>query len=122
MFYYGDVAPVGILRAEAVEEEAAVAYQREAWIRLSVVSQVDRKRSLAWRHLLADWRVVEAKLGRELALDGSGTLELVVDVNAEAAARLFEFGRDVGRPFSGVRSELAHLSERRKWLDLAGKT
>lgn len=116
MFNNGDVTPVGVFRAETVEEQAAVAGQRKRRIHLSVVSQVDRKRSLAQRHLLADWGVVEAELSRELALDGSGTLELVIDVNAEAATRLFELRRNVGRPLGSMRSKLAHLRARQKYL------
>lgn len=115
MFYYGDVTPVGVFRAEAVEEEAAVACQREAWIRLSVFSKVDRERPLSRSHLLADRCIVEPELSRELALDGSGTLELVVDVNAEAPTSLFEFSRNVGRPLGRMRSELTHLSETEKY-------
>lgn len=113
MFYYSDVTPVSVLRAEAVEEQAAVTCQRNPWIHLSVISQVDGERSLAWRHLLVDWRIVEAKLSRQLTLDRSSTLEPVVDVNTEATTRLFEFGRNVGRPLRSMCSELAHL--RKTW-------
>lgn len=113
----GDLPPVGAIWAQAVHVEAAVPGQaahhgtegqRPPGGRVSVLVHVGRQRPLARRHLLAERRV-DAQLGGQLALDGGGALELVVDVNAEASPRLLELCRHVCRPLGRVSSELTDL-------------
>lgn len=53
--------------------------------------------------------VVPGKLRGQLPLDGGGALELVVDLHTQAPPGLLELGCDVGRPLSGMSSELSHL-------------
>ena len=125
----GDLAAVGVLGAEAVEVQAAVAAQgsrgrregeRQVGVQLALalalpfplplplLAKVDGERALARRHVLVHGRV-HAQLRRQLALDGGGALELVVDVDAQPPPRLFELRRDVGGPLGRVRPELPHL-------------
>lgn len=117
VFDDGDLPPIGVVRAEAVQVEAAVPGQgardraeRECHVggNISVLVQVDRQRPLAGGHFLVDG-CVDAQLGGQLALDGRGALELVIDVNAESPPRLFELRRHVGRPLGRVSPKLPHL-------------
>lgn len=117
VFNDGDLPPIGVVRAEAVQVEAAVPgkgarnrAERECHVggNISVLVQVDRQRPLAGGHFLVDG-CVDAQLGGQLALDGRGALELVIDVDAESPPRLFELRRHVGRPLGRVSSKLPHL-------------
>lgn len=117
IFDDGDLPPVGVIRAEAVQVEAAVPGQgpgdgaegqSHVGVRLSVLVQVGRQRPLARGHLLVDGRV-DAQLRRQLALDGRRALELVVDVDAEPPPGLLELRRHVGRPLGRVGPKLPHL-------------
>lgn len=53
--------------------------------------------------------VVPGELRGQLPFNGGGALELVVDLHAQAPPGLLELGRHVGRPLSGMGSELSHL-------------
>lgn len=94
----GDFSPVSVIRAQAVHVEAAVSGQAahhraegESHIggSVSVLVHVSRQRPLAGGHFLV-YRRVDAQLGGQLALDGGGALELVIDVNAESSPGLLE--------------------------------
>lgn len=94
----GDFPPVGVIRTQAVHVEAAVPGQAahhgtegESHIggSVSVLEHVRRQRPLAGGHFLV-YRRVDAQLGGQLALDGGGALELVIDVNAESSPGLLE--------------------------------
>lgn len=94
----GDLLPVGEIRTQAVHVEAAVPGQAahhgtegKSHIggSVSVLVHVSRQRPLARGHFLADRRV-DAQLGGQLALDGGGALELVIDVDAESSPGLLE--------------------------------
>lgn len=113
----GDLPPVGVVWTQAVHVEAAVSGQAarhrtegQSHIRgsVSVFVHVSRQRPLARGHFLADRRV-DAQLGGQLALDGGGALELVIDVNAESSPGLLELCRHVCRPLGSVSSELTDL-------------
>lgn len=113
----GDFPPVGVIRAQAVHVEAAVSGQAahhrtegESHIggSVSVLVHVRRQRPLAGGHFLV-YRRVDAQLGGQLALDGGGALELVIDVNAESSPGLLELRRHVCRPLGSVSSELTDL-------------
>lgn len=113
----GDLPPVGVLWTQAIHVEAAVSGQAahhgtegegHAGGSVSVLVQVRRQRPLARGHFLAE-RGVDAQLGGQLALDGGGALELVIDVNAESSPGLLELCGHVCRPLCGVSSELPHL-------------
>lgn len=119
VFDDGDLPPIGVVRAEAVQVEAAVPGQgarsraeRECHVggNISVLVQVDRQRPLSGSHFLVDG-CVDAQLGGQLTLDGCGALELVIDVDAESPPRLFELRRHVGRPLGRVSSKLPHLQQ-----------
>lgn len=94
----GDFPPVGVIRTQAVHVEAAVPGQAahhgtegESHIggSVSVLEHVHRQRPLAGGHFLV-YRRVDAQLGGQLALDGGGALELVIDVDAESSPGLLE--------------------------------
>lgn len=113
----GDLPPVGVIWTQAVHVEAAVpgqaAHHRtegksHTGGSFSVLVHVSRQRPLARGHFLADRRG-DAQLGGQLALDGGGALEPVIDVNAESSPGLLELRRHVCRPLGSVSSELTDL-------------
>lgn len=117
VFDDGNLPPIGVFRAEAIQVETAVPgkgarnrAERECHVggNISLLIQVDRQCPLAGGHFLVDG-CVDAQLGGQLALDGRGALELVIDVDAESPPRLFEFRRHIGRPLGRVSSKLPHL-------------
>lgn len=113
----GDLPPVCVIRTQAVHVDAAVPGQAahhgtegqsHTGGSVFVLVHVGRQRPPARGHFLADRRV-DAQLGGQLALDGGGALELVVDVNAESSPCLLELRGHVRRPLGSVSSELTHL-------------
>lgn len=94
----GDLPPVGVIRTQTVHVEAAVSGQAahhrtegksHIGRNVSVLVHVGRQRPLARGHFLV-YRRVDAQLGGQLALDGGGALELVIDVDAESSPGLLE--------------------------------
>jgi len=126
IFDDGDLLPVSVLRAEAVQVEAAIPGQAprdgtegesQVGVGLSVLAQAAGQRPLARGHLLVEGRV-HSQLGRQLALDGCGALEFVIDVNAESSPGLFELCRHVRCPLGRVSSKLPNLQRERLNVDV----
>lgn len=114
VFDDGDVPPLGV---QTVGDQPAVPGRRDLQALQSslplavppLVGEVDRNCSLGQGEL---GRRAQPQVCGQFALDGSGALELVVDLHAHASPSLFELCGDVGRPLCRVGSDLSHLQER----------
>lgn len=106
-------------RVQPVHEQPSVPDQRCGQVQqpalllapLPFVGEVDRHGPLGQRELR---RWVESQLWGQFAFDGSGSLESIVDLDADATACFFEFCGNISRPLCCVGSDLPHLQQRQK--------